>query len=51
MDVKLQTNSGAQGAGPGGARNLSGEEVAQVKGGRNQTFAFTHVISDDVTHD
>jgi hypothetical protein len=37
--------------GRAGARNLSEEEVARVKGGRNQTFAFTHVISDDVTHD
>jgi len=34
-----------------GARNLSKEEVAQVRGGQNQTFAFTHVISDDVTRD
>lgn len=34
-----------------GARNLSKEEVAQVRGGQNQTFAFTHVITNDVTHD
>ena len=37
--------------GRAGARNLSEEEIAQVRGGRNQTFAFTHVITDDVTHD
>lgn len=37
--------------GRAGARTLSQEEVAQVRGGQNQTFAFTHVISPDVTHD
>lgn len=37
--------------GRAGARDLSPEEMARVVGGQNQTFAFTHVISDDVTHD
>lgn len=37
--------------GRAGARDLSAEEMARVVGGQNQTFAFTHVISDDVTHD
>lgn len=37
--------------GRAGARDLNAEEMARVVGGQNQTFAFTHVISDDVTHD
>ena len=34
-----------------GARTLTAEEIAHITGGQNQTFAFTHVITDDVTHD
>jgi len=34
-----------------GARTLTPEEIAQVGGARNQTYAFTHVITDDVTRD
>ncbi|MGE5324043.1 MAG: hypothetical protein ACM3SW_14335 [Actinomycetota bacterium] len=37
--------------GRAGARDLNREEMARVVGGQSQTFAFTHVISDDVTHD
>jgi hypothetical protein len=34
-----------------GARTLTPEEIAKVHGGENQTFAFTHVINPDTTHD
>jgi len=34
-----------------GARILTPEEAAQVSGSQNQTFAFTHIISPDVTRD
>jgi len=34
-----------------GARTLTPEEIARVGGARNQTFAFTHVITDDVIRD
>jgi hypothetical protein len=37
--------------GRAGARILTSEEMAHINGAQNQTFAFTHVISDDVTHD
>ncbi|HEX5433032.1 MAG TPA: hypothetical protein VFY05_02245 [Candidatus Angelobacter sp.] len=37
--------------GRAGARDLSAEEMARVTGGRNQTFAFTHVINPDTTND
>jgi hypothetical protein len=37
--------------GRAGARILTSEEIAHISGGTSQTFAFTHVISDDVTHD
>jgi hypothetical protein len=33
------------------ARVLTSEEIAHISGATSQTFAFTHVISDDVTHD
>ena len=34
-----------------GARILTPEEVTQVSGSQNQTFAFTHIINPDTTHD
>jgi hypothetical protein len=34
-----------------GARILTPEEAAQVRGSQNQTFAFTHIISPDTTRD
>lgn len=34
-----------------GARVLTTQELAHVSGAQNQTFAFTHVITDDVTRD
>jgi len=34
-----------------GARTLTPEEIARITGGQNQTFAFTHVITPDTTHD
>jgi hypothetical protein len=34
-----------------GARILKPEELTQVNGARNQTFAFTHVINPDTTTD
>jgi hypothetical protein len=34
-----------------GARMLTPEELAQVSGSQNQTFAFTHVINPDTTRD
>lgn len=37
--------------GRAGARTLTSKEMARVSGAQNQTFAFTHVISDDVTRD
>jgi hypothetical protein len=51
MHVRLQTIQTSKSPGPGGSPNLTEEEVAQARGGQNQTFAFTHIISDDVTHD
>lgn len=37
--------------GRAGARVLTSEEIAHINGGTSQTFAFTHVTTDDVTHD
>lgn len=37
--------------GRAGARVLTSEEIAHISGAQNQTFAFTHVITDDVTRD
>ena len=34
-----------------GARTLTREEAEKVTGGQSQTFAFTHVITPDTTHD
>jgi len=33
------------------ARILSSDEIDRIHGGQNQTFAFTHLITNDVTHD
>lgn len=33
------------------ARILNNDEIARVSAGQNRTFAFTHVITDDVIHD
>lgn len=37
--------------GRAGARILTAEEAARVHGAQSQTFAFTHVINPDTTHD
>lgn len=34
-----------------GARVLTPKEAELVTGSENQTFAFTHVINPDTTHD
>lgn len=34
-----------------GARILTPEEAAQVRGSENQTFAFSHIINPDTTRD
>lgn len=34
-----------------GARILTSDETNRIHGGQNQTFAFTHVITDDITRD
>lgn len=34
-----------------GARILTPQEIAQVSGSQNQTFAFTHIINPDTTRD
>lgn len=34
-----------------GARVLTPEEAALVSGSESQTFAFTHIINPDTTHD
>lgn len=33
------------------ARILTSAEIASIRGGQNQTFAFTHVINPDVVRD
>lgn len=33
------------------ARTLNSDEIQRVSAGQNQTFAFTHLITNDVTHD
>ncbi len=37
--------------GRAGARILTPQEIAQIHGAQSQTFAFTHVINPDTTHD
>ena len=37
--------------GRAGARVLTAEEAAKVRGAQSQTFAFTHLINPDTTHD
>jgi len=34
-----------------GARILTSDEMDCIHGGQNQTFAFTHVITNDTTRD
>ena len=34
-----------------GARLLTPEDIAQITGAQNQTFAFTHVLFPDVIKD
>ena len=34
-----------------GARILTPQEITQVSGSQNQTFAFTHIINPDTTRD
>lgn len=34
-----------------GSRILTRDDIERVSGGQNQTFAFTHFITDDVTRD
>jgi hypothetical protein len=52
---KRMSNTNQQGTqralGRTGARILTPEEIARVRGGENQTFAFTHIINPDTTHD
>lgn len=34
-----------------GARILTSDETERIHGGQNQTFAFTHLITNDTTRD
>jgi len=34
-----------------GARILTPQEITQVSGSQNQTFAFTHIFNPDITRD